>query len=605
MPEGSWTGMQIDPQTGLLLPETLAKSRAELSERAEKQARGKFFSQMGRAERYSQAGAQEKPPDEPSARYLRDAYYESQIDQIIAARRQQQFRSVCRYIRNDADTRVGWTIRHKDHTSPRFKETPDIRRRCEEVAELIDHPNPELHPNGYADFAVDQVEQELVLDRKAMVIFKDRRGFPALYQGIAGDTVKPIVRVLYAWIEEHLGEQANQWGPDMWDLAMESLSYEVGFDLTKAAWVQEIDGVITAAWAKDELSIRQEFPSTEINRVAYGRGSLFQRSLTLTDLWISLMDYNRGLFDIHYPENLLLLFGDYSPAGVEAFTRQLTSQIGNRNWQRLAVVPADPEFKAQVQKLRDAPKDMLWPELLRTIVILKCAIYSMHPSEINYGEDHGGQPALSESNQEAEIAYAKEEGFDALLHHQSDWLNRTLVWPRYADLEMVWVNLHRETEEQRIALAVQRAQAYWTLDEARKQENLPPLADGKGKFPLPLALQAQQAAAPTGLRPGLETKQEPPAVPPKPPQPKPKTTKGPKLKKSAFIWRPRVPSATTPEGWWRVQVGGRRYLIERTPYGTRYHGPNGALVFHTSDRARNVEEATEWLTQMIEGAKSR
>ncbi len=600
MPASEWTGMQIDPQTGLLLPEALAKSRAELSERAERQARGKFFSQLGRAERYNQAGAQEKPPDEPSFRYLRDAYFESSIDQLCVARRQSQVRAAARRIESDEDTRIGWTVRHKRHNSPGFKETADIRRRCEEVAQIIDHPTASLFPDGFADFAVFEAEEELVIDRKVMVLFKDRLGRPALYHAIDGSTVKPIVRVLYAWIEEHLGEQANQWGPDMWDLAMESLSYEVGFDLTKAAWVQEIDGVITAAWAKDELSVRQEFPSVEINRVAYGRGSLFQRSLTFTDLWISLIDYNRGLFDIHYPENLLLLFGDYSPAGVEAFTRQLTSQIGNRNWQRLAVVPADPEFKAQVQKLRDTPKDMLWTDLSRLIIAAKCAFYSMHPSEINFGEDreHG---ALSEPNQEAQMAYAKEEGFDAILHHQSDWLNRAIVWPRYDDLEMVWLNLHRESEEQRIKLATQRVDKYWTIDEARKQENLPPLADGRGALPLPLALQDQQADLQPKLpmnADGSDANGQPRGEPPKP-------GKTPKLKKSAPIWRPRVPSATTPEGWWRVQIGGRRYLIERTPYGTRYHGPNGALVFHTSDRARNVEEAAEWLEQMIEGAKTR
>ena len=581
MAEMSWTGMLIDPQTGLLLPQALAKSRSELAERAEREARGKFFSQMGRAERYNQMGAQEKPPDEPSYRYLRDAYYESQIDQILVARRQQQFRMAARYVPEASDTRVGWTVQHRDANNPRFKETADIRRRCQEVAAIIDHPTGDVHPHGFADVGTTAVEEELILDRRAMVVFPDRQGLPIQYHLVAADSVKPIVRVLYAWIEEHQGE-VNQWGPDMWDVAAESLSYEVGFDLTRAAWVQEIDGVITAAWTRDQLNVVQVFPSVEINRLAYGRGSVFQRSLTLTDLWISLMDYNRGLFSIEYPENLLMLFGDYSPAGVEAFTRQLSSQVGTRNWQRLAVVPADPEFKAQLQKLRDTPKDMVWPELMRSIINLKCAIYAMHPSEINFDSDKGNRPSLSEANQEAELAYAKEEGFDALLHHQSDWLNRAIVWPRYDDLEMVWRNLHRETEQKRIDLANKRVQTYWTINEARKQENLDPLTEPWADMPLPLAL-AQQKSDSLAAQPVPDQEEA--------------ETDAPHARPVQKSWD-RVPGrmATTAEdGSWIVQVEGRPYRVLVTPYGTRVSTVNGAVLFQTSSRARNVDEAMTWI----------
>ncbi len=613
MAERSWAGYNIDSSSGLLIPDSIAKSRAALSEQAEQQARGKFFSSMGRAERYNQAGAQEKPPDEPSYRYLLDAYWESQIDQIIVARRQQQIRSVARRIINDSDTKIGWTVQHREHDSPTYKESTDVKRRCEIMAQIIDHPTKEIHEGGFADFAVTSVEAELVMDRKAAVVFADRRGYPALYHAVSGDSIKPIVRVLYQWVEEHRGEE-HQWGPDMWDIAAESLSYQVGFDLTKAAWVQEIDGVITAAWTQNEMSIAQVFPSVEINRLAYGRGSLFQRSLTLTDLWISLIDYNRGLFSINYPENALFLFGDYSPAGLEAFSRQLTSQVGTRNWQRLAIIPADPEFKATIQKLRDTPKDMMWPELMRVLVALKTGIYSMHPSEINMAMDSGKSTSLSEPNQEAEIAYAKEEGFDALLHHMSDWINRFLVWPRWPDLEMVWVNLHRETETARVKAAIDRVGSYWTINEARKQENLPELTDDWADMPLPIALGAQKAVtSQAGGGPGAEAgtagdtqssvkaQERAPVLPP-PKEAKPQTPDP--VTKSAPIWRPHIPSATTPEGFWRVQVGGRRYLIEVTPYGTRYHGPNGGIVFSVSDRARNPEEAVAWLDEMLEGAKA-
>lgn len=605
--ESSWAGHVIDAQSGLFVPAPLAKAREALSKQAEQVARGKFFSQMGRAERYNQAGAQEKPPDEPSFTYLRNAYWESQIDQIIIARRQQQVRGVTRRVQDAHDHRVGWTVQHRRAHDPHFRETQAIRERARFLGDLLERPTRDVHPAGLPDLLTTATEEELVLDRKVCVIFRDRRGLPAQYHMIDGATVQPIVRVLYRWIEEHQGEQ-DTWGPDMWDVAAEALSTETGFDMTRAAWVQEVDGVIVAAWGKHDLHVEQVYPSVEINRLAYGRGSLFQRSLTLTDLWISLVDYNRGLFAVDYPENALFVYGDYSPAGLEAFTRQLSSQVGTRNWSRLAVIPADPEFKADVKPLRNTPKDMLWPNLWQHIVSLKTAVYSMHPSEINQADSGNAAPALNAPNEETQIAYAKEEGFDALIHQHADWLTRMLIAPHDPDYEMTWVNLHRETEQARISLTTERVGAYLTINEARQADDLDPLDAAWADMPLPLAqITLQQGAkAPAPGMPGAAPPADaapqpsgapPPAKPARTPGADPTDRKGqPKGGHLTRGWTPRTTAiATTPEGAWRGRLGDRVYVVQDTPYGTRVYAEHGAPVVTTSERFETPEAAFAWL----------
>ena len=628
-----------DLRSGLYVPDSFARSKQQLAETAERQARGKFFSAMGRAERYNQAGAQEKPPDEPSFRYLRDAYYESVIDQICVMRRQQQVRAMCRRVRNP-ETEIGWQVVHIDHDRPDFEETDEIRKRCAEMEDIIENgPTPEVHPGGFADFAVASVEEELVVDRKTLIRFKDRAGFPRQFHLVDGATVKPIVWVLYEWIEEHKGEE-NQWGPDMWDVAAESLSYEVGFDLTRAAYVQEVDGVIVAAWSADQIDIDITNPAVEINRLAFGRGSAFQRSMTLTDLAISMVDYNRGLFSVDYPENALFLFGDYSPSGLEAFTRQLTSQVGNRNWSRLAIIPADPEFKASLQKLRDTPKDMVFDRLWQLVIALKSAAFSLHPSEINAAGYESEAPAMNQPNEEKQIAYAKEEGLHGLLQHMADWLNRSLVRPRYPDLRMRW-RVRLDTERERVEMANMRVQQYGSINEARKAENKEPIAKTWADYPMSIATiyaqaetqqqalsmqqqaaqkqqvheqQTAERAAKLDQRPQEQTNQQ--AWPQGEPGPvstraqkhaqaedvarrgatgtprNPKDPRGPSAQKSArrVIVTARGVTPEPTDDRIVLRVRGRAYLLESGPYGATWRAPNGGIVLH-SDMVPDTPEA--------------
>ena len=647
-----------DLRSGLYLPDTFTRSQKQLAEAAEKQARGKFFSAMGKAERYNQAGAQEKPPDEPSFRYLRDAYYESVIDQICVMRRQQQVRALCRRVRNP-ETEVGWQVVHIDHDRPDFEETDEIRTRCAEMEDIIENgPTPEVHPGGFADFAVASVEEELVVDRKTLIRFKDRAGFPRQFHLVDGATVKPIVRVLYEWIEEHKGEE-NQWGPDMWDVAAESLSYEVGFDLTRAAYVQEVDGVIVAAWSADQIDIDITNPAVEINRLAFGRGSAFQRSMTLTDLAISMVDYNRGLFSVDYPENALFLFGDYSPSGLEAFTRQLTSQVGNRNWSRLAIIPADQEFKASLQKLRDTPKDMVFDRLWQLVIALKAAAYIMHPSEINAAGYESEAPAMNQPNEEKQIAYAKEEGLHGLVRHNADWINRAIVRPRYPDLRMRW-HVRLDTERERVEMANMRVQQYGSINEARKAENKSPIAKPWADYPMQIAaiyaqaetqqqaLQMQQKAAsqqqaaerahetdmasqesaerlaagesrpreqsgqqswPRGnagpVRGVGQKRRQASAAAQRGATGLPRTSTEHGLQESArrVVVSARGMHAEADDGRIRLKVRGRTYLLESGPYGATWRAPNGAVVLHSDRVPDSPEGAAAELEEALEDAR--
>lgn len=502
--------------------ERLRKAR-ELAKERRRTLYGQFFSDWNRLTGLSMSGAIEKPANEVSYSFLRDAFAKSAIDQIIVNARLMQIKRVAQRC-IDPQVHVGFRVVHERHFDPEFQETDDVKRRCRECEEIVLNPNKYIHPNGFKDFMVAATLEELVIDRKVMIIFKDRIGRPITYHLIDGATVKPVITAIMPWLEKNYEEYRKEKKTNLdfnetvrnpyalsetmlWAIqrASEDRAFNpVGIDLTKVAYVQEIDNQIVAGWREDEISVNITNPSVQINKLPYGQGSLFQQSLEITAAWINAWEYNQELFRTNYPEALLAVFGDYDPVGLEAFKREMYGEAGPASWQRLIVMPAgDPEFRAEVIKLRDTPRDMLFSDMLRFIINLKTAAYRMNPTTINFSIDRGGGNYLFEANTQDIVALAQEEGFYSILENMADWLTRTLVKPRYPDLRVIWDGLHKEDQEKRTVQLQKEATTYLTIDEVRAKENLEPLPFGAGKLPAnPTVLQTMQ------LMMGLQSQQE-------------------------------------------------------------------------------------------------
>ena len=469
-------------KSGLWLPQGMefklpTGEQLEKAQRANEEGKqGKFFSDYSRASNLQYAGAYERPQDEPNYDWLWMVSYKSLIDRVIIDARIAEMKAVARRV-VVAGKQKGFRVVHENHSDPNWKVTEEVKRRCDEMERVIDTANPAVHPAGFRDFAVTATEAELVLDRKCMVLFRDRRGKPVKFHLVDGATVRPRIMVLAPFM--------MQQGLTNEDTAAQILSETHKIDLTNAAWIQVVDSQITAAWRAEEMSVDVTNPSVKINRWAYGGGSILQKSLEATSAFVNAWKYNAELFKQNYPEAVLAVLGDYDPAGLESFKRQVLGEVGpGSNW-RLPVIPGDKDFKIELHKLRDTPKDMLFGELLRIIVAIKCASYRMHPSTINFSIDGGnGTPLVgSKGNDDSQTTAAYEEGFVSICDSLSDWLTRAIVKPRYDDLKVVF-EVQQENEANRIELLTKKADKYMTLDEVRAADDLPPMPDGKGEHVL-------------------------------------------------------------------------------------------------------------------------
>jgi hypothetical protein len=457
---------------GLMVPSGMVDAVYKAQREIEKDKRGRFFSDYVRYGMQDRRGMPSKPWSSPSFALLRLLGRESVIDRALIDARLAQMRRVARpcWV---VGKQIGYRVVHKRHADSTFEMTDSVRKRCEQAMKFLeDGITQEVHPTIRNFFSIC-VEEELTIDRKAMIIFKNRRGVPYAYNLIDGATIKPRLQVLAPFMlevgENNIDRAAQRMSDKLW-----ADGYDV--DITTAAYVQEINNRIVAAWTNDEMSIDTVNDTIELDKLFYGR-SVLEKSLKLTGTFQNIWKYNDELFRTNTPEGIVLLFGDYDPQGLEAFRKQmLTEQSVGGHW-RTPILPAGPHnegMDGKYLKLRDTPKDALFSELLMQTAALKCAEYRAHPSIINIGTSGNTNSIIFQVNEEYQIGLSQEEGFHGLLDSIASWMTGALIKPFDEDLVLVWEGLDRDPIDKRVEYRIKELQ-YKTLDEVRATEDLPPM----------------------------------------------------------------------------------------------------------------------------------
>lgn len=448
---------------GLYVPEraTLAKRMEEAKQAAS--ARGKFFSSMA----YTQSSAgpgYTKPSDTMPFEMLRQARDKSLIDKIIIMARITQMKHIAKRVVVPGK-QTGFRIVHELNADSNFKPTEEVIRRCKEMERIVANVDSTIHPAGFRDFAAVATDQELTFDRKALVITPDRTGRPIRYHLIDGTTVRSVIEVLLSYKKK---KEIKDNG-----YAIESFYREYNVDLSNAAYVQIVDELPVATWTTEQMSIDITNPSVEINKWAYGAGSALEQSIAASISFMNAWAYNDGLFNQDSPESILFLYGDYDPIGLGAFQRQILDQTGSGDYQKIPIVPADQDFKTELVKLRELPKDIQFAELMRIMIQLKTASYRAHPSIVNFTIDKGsgGGMNIGDNSEDELVQSAHEEGFETLAHGMAEWLTRVLVKPRYDDLVMIF-DVDTEDEVKRVELIDKQQKSNMTFNEGRRASGL-------------------------------------------------------------------------------------------------------------------------------------
>lgn len=473
-------GILVTPGAVDSLIKAEAKTEARKIAQEEEKKRGALFSQY-LVHNMSLYGAREKPQGTPAFRQLYAAAKHSFIDAILIRARIDQQKRI--WQRTFSDEKIGFKVVHERHDDPSFKGGKDIEGRCREMEAVISDPTPEQHLNFYPhrvrphtrakDLVAVLTRAELIIDRKVIRRIKRRDGQGyAAFHWLPGETIKNVDESMREWARKHEeGGKITKW-------TAERMSYATGFDIANCAYVQLVDGLLVDAFYPDEISVHISNPSDELNRFGYGESRL-EISLDVTQTLMYAWNFNKEMFRTNYPEAILSVSGDYDKEGLQAFKQQLLGDThGAQNYWRLPVIPADTmdNFKIEAHKLRDTPKDMLFDQFVRLLIMVKCAAYGAHPSTLNLQMDSGaGGSSLNNASPVEEIEFSRELSLIPSVTDMCEWLTDAIIKPRYNDLKLIVVGLEKDDKKEAVDIRSTRASKWVTKNEARMEENLQPI----------------------------------------------------------------------------------------------------------------------------------
>jgi hypothetical protein len=480
-------GGMMETPAGLLVSsrsiDSLNKAVAEESRKIaaeEEEKRGTLFSKY-MLQNMSLYGAREKPQGTPGFRTLYQASRQSFIDAILIRARVDQMKRIWKHTYDAA--KIGYKVVHVRHDDPDFKGSKEIDARCREMEALIDDPCPEKYNQFYPnrvrphsrikELVASLTKTELIIDRKCIRRMKraDGKGYAAFY-ALPGETVKNVDEAMKEWAAKNA--KSNGGKKTINAATAYRMSEATGFDMTKSSYVQIVDGMLVDAFTSDELSIHLSNPSDEINTFGYGISRL-EISLEVTATLMAAWSFNREMFKTNYPEAILSVAGDFDKEGLQAFKQMLIGDThGAGNYWRLPVIPSGSVdgFKIEAHKLRDTPKDMLFNEFVRLLIMIKCAAYGAHPSTLNLQMDSGaGGSPLGNASPIDEIEFNKELSLIPSIEDMTSWLTDAIIKPRYDDLKLIVTGIEKDDEKLTVDLRSERVSKWITRNEARMEEN--------------------------------------------------------------------------------------------------------------------------------------
>ena len=402
-------------------------------------------------------GFKEKPNALTYETLRRMATKNSVMSAIIQTRINQisSFSQPARYTKDG----VGYEIKLRDP-----KATPsDAQKRIMLALEsFLDNCGFSYDPSrdGFDTFLRKVVRDSLTYDQLTFEIVPDRMGRPAEIYAVDAATIRA------ASIEPVEGE----------DYITNSTP-----NASNVKWVQIIDNNVISEFEGSELAFAVRNPRTDINVQPYGLAELEILVHQVTaHLWAE--EYNSRYFSQGgTTKGILNLKGqNIQKEQLDAFRRQWIAQIAGMTgaWKTPVVSVDGLEYINVSQSNREMEYEM-W---MNYLINIACAVFQIDPAEINFpnrgGAGGGGGGGLGEGGIEDRLKNSKDKGLRPLLRFIESVINRYIIRRFSNEFTFNFVGLNGETETGRLELSNKQVRAFKTVNEVRKENDLPALKEG-------------------------------------------------------------------------------------------------------------------------------
>ena len=334
--------------------------------------------------------------------------------------------------------KVKWNVVPKDEDD----DSSSTKVMCEEMEKLLRRPSlrgSRPHSRSWRQFIGEVLEDILVLDAGAIEKERDANGWIVALYPVDGATIRPN-------IDEYGGYRDD-------------------------AYVQIVNGRVTARFGMEDLIYMMDNPMTDIRYSGYGYSPLEHMIVTVTaELFAS--KFNSSYFEKGaIPEGILNLGEDVAPEDVDAFRLYWMNEIMGKPW----AIPIVAGKNVEWQQWRDSHRDMQFMEYQNWLLKKMCAVFQISPQEVGILED------VNRSTAQDQNEVNKSKSLEPILTLISDFFEIELIGEHGQGLgDYVRFEWEEEKEDealvdQKFSVRVQEGMA--SRNEWREAVNMEPSDD--------------------------------------------------------------------------------------------------------------------------------
>lgn len=390
---------------------------------------------------------------------------------------------------------LGFQVRHKN---PARLTTKGEREFILSMEKFIancgaEKPNPHspLVRDDFETFLKKIVRDSLMYDQATFEVVPDRKGMPYEFLAVDASTIRVAANNIdldYATAMRHgMAQQLGSWpqavtpNAMMSNLSMPYRTLQIKNPELEPvpSYIQLVNGIVRNTYTRDELAFGVRNPRTDIYIQGYGYSEL-EQLITIITAHLFAEEYNRRFFmQGSAPKGILNFKGDnLTPDALEDFKRRWKSNIeGVENSWRTPILQAEQGL--EWIDLHPSNQEMEYSMWIEYLIKVTCAVFLIDPAELNF-DMHGGvqQTPLFESSQEWKLKASRDRGLKPMLRFIAKMINDNVVSKIDDHFMFDFQGLDELTEQEKLEVKTKELSSYKTLNEIRREEDLPEVADG-------------------------------------------------------------------------------------------------------------------------------
>jgi len=361
--------------------------------------------------------------------------------------KQIQLFSVPQHDENEA----GFSLRMRDRDkTPGKKE----RNQCRDIEEWLSNTGSSsaIEKDGFGQYLQKITKDSLIYDQAATEKVYNRKGLPADFYAMDGSTIRIV--------------------DQPWDRDIRKSDDQIKY-------VQVHDSSVIAEFTPRELAFMVRNPRTDLRCNGYGVSEL-EMAVNLATSLIFGYQYNTKFFSQGTVAKGMLNLPKVPDKRLGLFARQWHLIVSGIDSAWRTPITNFPE--AEWIDLQKGNRDMEYSAWMDFLIKLFAATCLIDPTEFNMTFGNQGQTGqMFQSGSENKVKHSKDKGLRPLLISVAEHLNRHLIWPINRDLELYFTGLDPKEAGEEIENQKKKVSYLMTVDEMRKENDLPPLPDGKGE----------------------------------------------------------------------------------------------------------------------------